>query len=791
MRKSCWIFAQCRNILLQFSLPVILVSGWSCAALAQSTNSIGDATEHIDDAADDGAEVEVVSSQAPTTSRAVPAAHQQSSSGDAGAAPTGPSQSGAGNNQSRGANNSRGSAAGGASGDIQLRGGNESRRSSTPGAASSTLLGSEAAGRASQDLGAFIGENSAGTTLQRRNPVNTDLRVRGNHVGQVVASGSFWTPGRYDLDTLLSKIDSRSIQDVVVVKGPYASTYGPGHSFVDFVLLPAPRYPDGRESHGSTSFDFRDNGRRFYGRQSLETGNTNWGARVAYSHRTGNDYRTGDNSGNGFDVLGSHNSRDLIFASGYDLTPTQHLDFHLLRLDQTSVDFPGLAWNIDWLKTDGYELRYVDEAPLWADYYEAEVWYNRTVFAGSGNGNWTDGAGNALPIQTDVDASSAGYRFRNAWGEVEDSGRLTLGTDLIYLTTALNDFDLISDTNFPIPNSYSADVGFFVEQERAITDRLRTKVGARFDNIATHALDRAPQVPAGFISGPSGLNSALDQEFNLWSTFLSSAYEVDSNHQLRFGVGHGQRPPMLTEMYANLSFMGVLQSGLTTLQGDPQLDPERRTQIDLGLDFDYSATRGSINGHYAWIRDYITWDALGVPTPTITGAITPVNTDTAIMSGIDANIEHDLSPFVSVFGTCSYVQGDDLTRNSPARSRTFGDRSGVTLPREALPGISPLDSRLGLRWHDNSVNPNWNLMFSARVVDDQQRVAASLGEIATPGFTTFHINASVRLRESWNVLLGVDNVGDKFYREHLDYRTLPHPLFQPGRTYYIGTEFVY
>lgn len=785
MRKSCWILAQGRTSLLRFSVVVILFGGVSCAALAQAPNSDGDNKTQVDEAV----ETEVASSESPVSTLAVPVSYQPLSISDAVEAPTGPTQSGLGNIQSQGANNSRGSSAPGASGDIQLRGATESRRSSTPSTSSNTLLGSEAAGRPSQDLGAFIGENSAGTTLQRRNPVNTDLRVRGNHVGQVVASGSFWTPGRYDLDTLLSKIDSRSIQDVVVVKGPYATAYGPGHSFVDFVLLPAPRYPDGRESHGSTSFDFRDNGRRFYGRQSLETGGTNWGARVAYSHRTGNDYRSGDNGGNGFDVLGSHNSRDLIVALGYDLSPTQHLDFHFLRLDQTSVDFPGLAWNIDWLKTDGYEVRYVDEAPIWADYYEAEVWHNRTAFEGSGNGNWSDILGNPLPIETDVDAASTGYRFRSAWGEAEDLGRLAVGTDLIYLTTSLNDFELNGPVNYPIPKSYSADFGLFVEQERALTDRLQTKVGARFDGIQTHAQDFAPLSPPGLIS--TVLNSELDQEFFLWSTYFTSNYELSSDNQLRFGVGHGQRPPVLAEMYANGSFMGILQAGLTSLNGDPQLDPERRTQIDLGLDFDYPATRGAINGHYAWIHNYITWDAGGVPAPTNNlSFLSPVNTDLAVMTGIDANIERDLTPYVSAFATCSYVQGDDLTRNKGARGRV-GDRSNVNAPREALPGISPLDSRLGLRLHDNSDNPNWNFMFSARAVDGQERVAASLAEIATPGFTTFHINASVRLRESWNVLFGVDNVGDKFYREHLDYRTLPHPLFQPGRTFYVGTEFVY
>ena len=57
--------------------------------------------------------------------------------------------------------------------------------------------------------------------------------------------------------------------------------------------------------------------------------------------------------------------------------------------------------------------------------------------------------------------------------------------------------------------------------------------------------------------------------------------------------------------------------------------------------------------------------------------------------------------------------------------------SGVTVflsccvSEEPLPGIAPLDSQLGVRLHP-AEERNWEIEVSARVVDDQSRVADTL-----------------------------------------------------------------
>ena len=78
----------------------------------------------------------------------------------------------------------------------------------------------------------------------------------------------------------------------------------------------------------------------------------------------------------------SFKSRDVFAAFGVDLSQTQSLEFNVLRLDQTDVEFPGLVYDLNFLVTDGYEVTYTDIAPGGADRFTAEVWYNRTRFEG-------------------------------------------------------------------------------------------------------------------------------------------------------------------------------------------------------------------------------------------------------------------------------------------------------------------------------------------------------------------------------------------------------------------------
>ena len=95
-----------------------------------------------------------------------------------------------------------------------------------------------------------------------------------------------------------------------------------------------------------------------------------------------------------------------------------------------------------------------------------------------------------------------------------------------------------------------------------------------------------------------------------------------------------------------------------------------------------------------------------------------------------------------------------------------------------------------MRLHQPGENPLWGLELMARLVDNQDRVAASLGEQVTPGFTIWNLRGYLQATDDLLLIAGVENLGDKFYREHLDYRS-GRGVFQPGINTYIATELNY
>ena len=694
------------------------------------------------------------------------------------------------------------------------------RRSQGAAPGSDFVLGIESSILATTDAGNLISKSNAilGVGTEQRTPIVTYNVTRGRHVGQQSGNGSYWFPARQDLDTLMSKIDSRLVDNFLVTMGPYSSLYGPGYAFYDIELQKAPRYHGGQQSHGRTSVDWKENGDQWYGRQTFLAGSTNWGIRIGHGERSGNDYQTGDS----LSMPTSYNSSDWDMALGWDLSPYQRLDFTLLRLDQTDVEFPGQMFDIRFLVTDAYSLEYVNDCPEFSDRIEAEGWYNRTRFAGD---NLAMGKRRQIPALdgtlliplapppvpplavdtalngfTDVDAMSTGYSTSATW-ECSDCGHFKLGSDLRFLKQNLNEVTQL-DLNPPlfpsvpslnsIPHTHSVNPGLFVERELCLNPCLSLRAGGRLDIVSTNS----DPTNNRFIEDAVG--DDLSRDFFLYSAYITAERKIGSHLKVDFGGGYGMRPPTMTELYADNPFIAVLpQLVVTRVVGNPNLDASRMWQVDLGITVDCQRFRGGARGYHSWVADYITYDFVNIPL--VGDTFNTVNTPLATLVGGEAYLEYDINRCWTGFGTLSYVAGTDRTRdNSIGIIRQDLDptsqRSGSALSNEALPVINPLQSRVGMRWHDPSANPRWAVEFAGSIVDDQDRFAATLIESKTPGYAIYDIRAYRQLTDKLLVTIGVENLFDRFYQTHFDPRVNPGAnlgVFQPGATFYTGFDLTY
>jgi outer membrane receptor protein involved in Fe transport len=709
------------------------------------------------------------------------------------------------------------------------------RQARVTGPSTDIVLGVESQFRTTTDAADLLGKSTSavGTATQKRSPIITDPRIEGSSIGQLIASGSYWFPVRQDLDTILSKIDSREIGNAIIIKGPYSALYGPGFSFIDLQLLESPRFQNGFEIHGNTGFDFKTNGQQWYGRQAVYGGDADWGFRVVYGHRTGNDYE----DGNGVKFPSSYNSRNLELTLGKDLSRDSKIEFSYLRLDQTGVELPEQVVDITFLVTDAFEVKYTLANQVYCDALDFDVWYNSTRFAGNANGY---GKRQQLPFLdffqvnlSDGTNQSTGFKLAAGWGRQGDC-QTTAGVDLRYLTQVLNQFSSTDvfgpfpgfDFNQPIPFAHSVNPGLFVQQINPVTEKLTLQAGGRLDFVQTDAAKTAPepldQQPFGFppLNIPPILTNNLevalgggsfDRSFLLGSAFVVGEYKFDKALTPHAGAAFAMRPPTMTELYSVGTFATVLpQYTITDLIGNPKLKDEKRYQLDLGFTSEMDRFHANVNGYFAWVQDYITLDRIA-PQGFF---MAYTNTDLATLAGVNGRADYQINDWVDSFILADYVKGRDLTRAGNAipanryRSPT-SPRSGVFSNSEPLPVIAPPEARIGLRIHQPCPTPAWGLELSWRIVAEQDEVATSLGELPTAGFNTIDARAFWHVNKSLTCVAGVLNLTDRHYQEHFDSHAQavnePVPLmpgvvipagttlsvFQPGITFYFGMELTY
>jgi iron complex outermembrane receptor protein len=107
---------------------------------------------------------------------------------------------------------------------------------------------------------------------------------------------------------------------------------------------------------------------------------------------------------------------------------------------------------------------------------------------------------------------------------------------------------------------------------------------------------------------------------------------------------------------------------------------------------------------------------------------------------------------------------------------------------ENLAEIPPLRSRLRLRYDTWRWFVLGEGVFSAR----QENVDTDLGEQVTPGYAIANVRIGIRYRRL-TVSVGVNNLFDKYYFEHLSYYRDPFAsgvrVPEPGRNLYLNVAY--
>lgn len=237
-----------------------------------------------------------------------------------------------------------------------------------------------------------------------------------------------------------------------------------------------------------------------------------------------------------------------------------------------------------------------------------------------------------------------------------------------------------------------------------------------------------------------------------WTGVFKASRDLGENLRLNLGLGRKARSPSYQERYLWLPMSATagLADGWTYI-GDIDLKPETSIELTAGIDWHFGGLRLTPEAFYRDIRDFIQ----GTPSTNVTAnqfammstgrpPLQYGNVD-AEQYGLDMGYEWQMADHFLLRGTLSYVRGkrtdqaDDLYR------------------------IAPLTSVAELMY----LREGWFVSVESVAAARQDRVAAYNAEQETAGWGILNLRAAVGLGETFDLGLGVENLFDKVYRDHL------------------------
>ena len=574
-----------------------------------------------------------------------------------------------------------------------------------------------------------------------------------------------------NLSAGLSLIDLNNTENIEIVKGGISSLYGSGATGgIINIKSKEPKYGNNFFINPRLSTSYNSANKNFNNSLSLNTGGQYWSFLISGLYRDADNVRTPngtmenssfqDESLNGkLKLMPIHNVEvDLTYSkySAYDVglpggdpfpeTTTAKYIYAKRELYSGEVNFYNLS---------NYSLR------TQLKYYHQKIDRNVEVRPNA----------NAVS-NPNAQHSMDGLSIQNNW-LITDNNNLITGIDYWQrkyegIRTTTNKKANIITVDKPVPDSKFANLGFFASDEIYLFENdLALSLGGRYDliKISNEETKNPLYVINNGVTNTNTRNndasySAYDEKNNSFSGSLGLLYKVMHNWDFTFNSAYTFRSPSLEERYQYIDLGGIKYFG------NPNLKPEKGISLDAGFrvwndDFHFRLNTFLNDLSNLVIDKEVAPDSL----------YKKDNVGKAELYGFDLSSEYIFYKNNYLYATASYVIGKDKTEDS------------------YLPQIPPLTLNLGVNYKfiDEII-----FDLSMRIVSDQNKI--SFDEKRTGGYTTFDLRLNSDqyyiLKTYFQLIIGVDNIFDKAYRNHLStFRGVN--LIEPGRNLFakINIEF--
>ncbi len=604
-----------------------------------------------------------------------------------------------------------------------------------------------------------------GVLAVRRGGTNLEPVVQGlreHQVAMVVDGSRAFAAGPARMDSEISHVDPARVSSLEVVKGPYAlSECAGGLAAVLVKTDPVPVH-DRMTFGGSVSTGYSFNGANRLGHTRFFAAGRRAGISVRASGGKGDDYRAGAGSAPAPTIPGRFGEYQLGGKLRLNLTSNQELTLDSGLDTQQDLDYPGRLLDANHFITRSWNGAYYMKEPAAAiQSVSFRLYLSKKSHRMNNDGKPTAmdmpgrvppfGLAVSLPTESDSlgGAGRISFQPRSGWAVQTGFDFYDLSQQATrFISRRSNDRLLFRDNVWP--DARIRDQGFYLTAAKAGED-WGMAAAVRFDAVQAEAARPSDFFRANTAGPMNG------KEFNT-SASLTARRNLTEAVTVSGGLGRVVRTANVLERYSD-RFPSTKFQVAAEFMGTPGIEPETGYQADLGLEVRWAGMRLRGAGFYRRIQDFITV----APAPGIRKRLplSPpqvfryLSGDHADFRGLDFSLRAPITEGLEFGIQGAYTLADDIEQSLAA--------IGVNEP---VLGIPPFEVRSRLRYTGGSA------LFFAEVemrnVGPQDRVAASRLEAPSPGFTTFSLRGGLKLPKRLSLDVGIENLTDKFYFEHLN-----------------------
>ncbi|WP_456458530.1 TonB-dependent receptor [Reichenbachiella sp.] len=554
------------------------------------------------------------------------------------------------------------------------------------------------------------------------------------------------------MDPVSSYVEPNNLESIVIEKGGAGSALGSTvGGAVDFKLK-RPRFNQAWSGSLNSRYETVSNG--MSQSASLSYGTEKLAIRMNGSYRNYQDYTDGE----GDEVYHSgYKKLNYSLSGAYRLKGNNLINFDFLIDDARDIGYPGLPMDVAFAKAKIGAVSYTMFEPVnWLTEVEFKAYANTVDHL------MDDSKRMDIPVRMDMPGETKTYGGYAQASAVRGLHTIQAKLDG-YATNAYAEMTMFIPNERDMfmltwPDVDRQDVGLFVSDQWQTTEKLTTEISMRGEQAFT-------QMNSEMGKGQFAVFGYDEEDFQVnhfvLNTGISLNYSWSSAFSTKVGGSYGERLPSVSEMYGFYLYNNF--DGYDYV-GNPEIKKESSYQLTGSINYQpVEKLEINLSGFHYWFNDYIIGyvdESLDAMTIGAKGVKVYENVDGVTFSGFDAQVLYQASKHLQLLYAVKATYATD----------------GEGTP---LPLIPPLKNNLTvvgqIKGFKLQAEGEWSMA--------QNQISENTGEIATPAYQLIHLRGS----KDWDMekvklglSLGVENVLDESYREHLDWGG----VLRPGRNFY-------